>query len=401
MGAGEVDNGRVEHSGTGWAASGLAWLTGFADGPPDDSRAAVLTRAEAVAAQLTTGLGVRVDAAEALAGRAALLGLHRAGRISAGGATRLLAAADGWCALTLSRPDDLAALPALLEADDLTADPWVALADWAVQRSSADVVDRAVLLDIPVARLAETTPEPPRVLAAGPRAGSRSATGLLVADLTSMWAGPLCGQILAGAGATVVKVESPHRPDGTRSGHPDFYDWINHGKLSYAVDFDRDAPRLRALLCAADIVIEGSRPGALSRRGLDPQTVPGPPGRVWLRITGHGSDSGRTAFGDDAAVAGGLVATGPVFCGDAIADPLTGLESALALADSLARGGGEVIEVAMSRVAATYAALPAEPVAAGEVLPPQRPAAVPRAARLGADNAHVDHIVAHISSLPC
>ena len=391
----------MEHSGTGWAASGLAWLTGFADGPPDDSRAAVLTRAEAVAAQLTTGLGVRVDAVEALTGRAALLGLHRGGRISAGGATRLLPSADGWCALTLSRPDDLAAVPALVEADDLTAEPWPAVANWAVRRSSADIVDRAALLDIPVARLGETTPEPPRVVAAGPRAESRSPAGLLVADLTSMWAGPLCGQILVNAGAAVVKVESPHRPDGTRSGHPDFYDWINHGKLSYAVDFDRDVQRLRALLGAADIVIEGSRPGALARRGLDPQAVPGPPGRVWLRISGHGGDSVRAAFGDDAAVAGGLVAMGPAFCGDAIADPLTGLESALALMDSLSRGGGEVIEVAMSRVAATYAALPSEPVAAGAVLPPQRPAPVPRAAQLGADNAHVDHIVSQTSSLPC
>ncbi|WP_167107782.1 CoA transferase [Mycobacterium sp. DL592] len=391
----------MDHSATGWAASGLAWLTGFADGPTDDSRAAVLTRAEAVAAQLTAGFGVHVDAVEALTGRAALLGLHRGGRISAGGATRLLPSADGWCALTLSRPDDLAAVPALVEADDLSADPWTVVADWAARRSSADVVDRAVLLDIPVARLGETTPEPPRVLAAGPRSGSRSAAGLLVADLTSMWAGPLCGQFLVGAGATVVKVESPHRPDGTRSGHPDFYDWINHGKLSYAVDFDRDVPRLRVLLGAADIVIEGSRPGALARRGLDPQTVPGPPGRVWLRISGHGGNSGRAAFGDDAAVAGGLVATGPVFCGDAIADPLTGLESARALMDSLSRGGGEVIEVAMSRVAATYAALPAEPVTAGAVLPPQRPAPVPRAARLGADNAHVDHIVSQTGSLPC
>lgn len=384
MGSAEVDNERVDDSETRWAA--------------------VLTRAEAVAARLTAGLGLPVDAVAALTGRAALLGLHRAGRISAGGATRLLATADGWCALTLSRPDDLAAVPALVEADDLAADPWAAVTGWAAERSSADVVERAVLLDLPVARLAETAPEPPRVLAAGPRDGARSVAGLLVADLTSMWAGPLCGQILASAGATVVKVESPHRPDGTRGGDPAFYDWINHGKLSYAVDFDRDAPRLRALLSAADVVIEGSRPGALARRGLDPQTVPGPPGRVWLRLTGHGGDCGRVAFGDDAAVAGGLVAmtaAGPVFCGDAIADPLTGLESALALTDSLARGGGEVIDVAMSRVAASYAALAPERVAAGEIVAPRRPAPVPRAARLGEDNAHVDEIVAHTTSLPC
>ena len=79
-----------------------------------------------------------------------------------------------------------------------------------------------------------------------------------------MWAGPLCGQLLARAGAVVVKVESPARPDGTRGGDPGFFDWMNSGKLCYSVDFDRERDRLAALLAAADVVIEGSRPAALS-----------------------------------------------------------------------------------------------------------------------------------------
>ena len=81
----------------------------------------------------------------------------------------------------------------------------------------------------------------------------------------------------------------------------------------------------------------------------------------------------RPAFGDDAAVAGGLVgaaAGGPVFCGDAIADPLTGLEAALAVAESLGRGGGELIDVSMAAVAATYAALPTVASAAEHPAPP-------------------------------
>ena len=52
------------------------------------------------------------DAAELLTGRAALLGLTPRGRVSAGGATHLLPSADGWCALTLSRADDVDAVPA-------------------------------------------------------------------------------------------------------------------------------------------------------------------------------------------------------------------------------------------------------------------------------------------------
>ncbi|MCV7216560.1 CoA transferase [Mycobacterium crocinum] len=357
----------------------------------------VLSRAQAVAGELTDLLGVQVDADAVVAGRAALLGLHPQGRISAGGATRLMPTRDGWWALTLSRADDIEAVPALIEADAVPTDPWPAVKEWAATRGGEDVVERAALLGLPAARLGETAPAAPIVRRSGRRTEARPATGLLVADLSSMWAGPLCGQLLAAAGATVVKVESPARPDGTRTGDQRFYDWMNHGKLSYTVDFDSN--RIAALLAVADVVIEGSRPGVLARRGLSPETLVGPDGRIWLRITGHGPDSPRVAFGDDAAVAGGLVDTspsGPVFRGDAIADPLTGLEAALAVAHSLQRGGGETIEVAMAAVAATYAALPAEtPIPSS---PPQITAA---ASALGADNATVEALVQQRSSVAC
>ncbi len=77
---------------------------------------------------------------------------------------------------------------------------------------------------------------------------------------------------MAQAGATVVKVESRARPDGTRAGPVAFFDWMNSKKLSYAVDFDSPEP-LRTLLAAADVVIESSRPAALTRRGLGPHDV--------------------------------------------------------------------------------------------------------------------------------
>jgi len=371
-----------------WAAGGLAALTGHADGPPDFGRAAVLAAAT----------DARPDAGLLLTGRAGLLGLTRRGTVSAGGATRLLPAADGWIALTLSRPDDLDAVPALLRRDGLGADPWPALTGWAATRPAAEIVERAVLLDLPVAALGETAPAAPRVHRLGPSAAPRSPAGLLVADLTSMWAGPLCGRLLADAGATVVKVESPRRPDGTRAGDRRFFDWINTGKLSYAADFDVDADRLRALIGAADVVLEGSRPAALTRRGLGPGDVAGPPGRVWLRVTGHGAESGRVAFGDDAAVAGGLVGAGggtPVFCGDAIADPLTGVAAAAAVIESLARGGGELIELSMAAVAANYAALPViSPGHPPQARPPVAPPPSAPAAALGADTAAVDRLVA-------
>jgi hypothetical protein len=366
--------------------------------------ATVLVEARRVAADIATLLGVEADAATILTGRAAVMNLARPGRISAGGATRLLRTVDGWCAVALPRDDDVATLPALMEVDAVNGDPWTALLHWAATRSTAEVVARAQLLDIAVAALGEAAAEPPTVRRCGTSAGPRRADGLLVADLSSLWAGPLCGQLLARAGAVVVKVESPNRPDGTRRGEPAFFDWMNAGKLSYCVNFDSDGDALRRLLDVADIVIEGSRPAALRRRRLSTEDLPGKPGRIWLRITGYRDQPDRPAFGDDAAVAGGLVgatADGPVFCGDAIADPLSGLEGARAVGESLRRGGGEVIEVSMAQVAARYAALPQSPDSDAPAESPTLPSAAPPASPLGADNAAVELIVSERLRAPC
>lgn len=331
------------------------------------------------------------DATQLLTGRAALLGIAPQGRVSAGGATRLFPASDGWCALTLSRPDDVAAVPALVEAD--VPDPWPAVEAWALSRTTDEVVERGCLLGLPMAALGEAEPAEPRVLGCGTASQARDVAGLLVVDLTSMWAGPLCGRLLADAGATVVKVESPDRADGTRAGSPEFFDWMNHGKLCYAVSFE-DTERLRAILSVADVVLEGSRPSALARRGLGPHDVAPRPGRVWLRVTGYGTagdNADRVAFGDDAAVAGALVHWHdgePRFLGDAIADPLTGVAAAHAVDEAVGRGGGVLIEVAMAAVAANHAARPLIDVA------PVSPPPVPAAAALGGDNAAVDALVA-------
>ncbi len=392
-----------------WGSSGLAYLTGLPDGPPDFSRASVLAHAEQVAAAVGNYTGVAIDAATLLTGRAGLLGLTRGGRVSAGGATRLLRARDGWCAVTLSRPDDVAAVPALLHADEVPDDPWPMLQHWTATRLVSAITERASLLDIPAAALGEAIAVPPRIRQIGSRVSVPGLAGLLVADLSSMWAGPLCGQLLARAGATVVKIESPRRPDGTRAGNRGFFDWINGEKLSYCLDFDSQADDLRELLAVADIVIEASRPPALARRRLGPDHVAPRAGRIWLRINGYDEDSGRPAFGDDAAVAGGLVGVGsgagfegPVFCGDAIADPLTGLEATLALAESLSRGGGELIEVSLAAVAATYAALPTGASVSGHPAPPpQAPPSTTSAAALGADNDAMRRLVAERRCLSC
>ncbi len=364
--------------------------------------AAVLSRAGRVANDFRALTGADVDAEVLIAGRAVLLGQTPRDRISAGKATHLMPSRDGWCALTLARADDVDAVPALLGVDTVARDPWPAVHRWVAQRDGAEVTDRARLLGLPVAALGEASPEPPRVRPYGAVTSARGVAGLLVADLSAMWAGPLCGQLLARAGATVVKVESASRPDGARAGPPEFFDWMNSGKLSYRVDFHEPAG-LRRLLAAADVVIESSRTAALARRGLGPADIGPHDGRVWLRVTGHGTEGGRAnwvAFGDDAAVSGGLVRGSdgaPSFCGDAIADPLTGLEAAAAVARSLTSGGGQLIEMSMSAVAATYAQLPRT----DEIQSTAVPQPSPQASALGADNAVVDHMITQKRLAPC
>lgn len=352
----------------------------------------VLSHTRTVAAAIERRIGslggraVSVDADEIVTGRAALLGLPPPSRVSSGGASRLLPAPDGWCAFTLSRTEDFDALPALLESPDVADDPWEYLADGVAGRSATEIVARARLLDMPAAVLGEIPAGDPKVVRHN-APSPRLITDLLVADMSSMWAGPLCGRLLAAAGATVVKVEMPNRPDGTRAGHRGFFDWMNAEKLCYSGDFEQ-------LLRAADVVIEGSRPSALARHGLAADQVPARPGRIWLRLSGYGSHHPeRVAFGDDAAVAGGLVmpgADGPAFCGDAIADPLTGLGATAAVLDALASGGGVVIDVSMAAVAAAYAALPDTGVTDCES---RLPVIKERTHELGADNARVREMI--------
>jgi hypothetical protein len=423
-----------------WAASGGMALTGHASGLPVLSPApafALLSRvADALgAATAEAGTAVVANPAELLTGRAALAGFTRHGRVSAGGSSRLLRAADGWCAVTLSRADDVDAVPAvlgMLGADVpgvASADgAWAALTEVAAGRAGEALAEAAQLLGVPAAALpAATLPAgdgvwPPWRVSRVAAPARSWLSGALVVDLSSMWAGPLCARLLGLAGARVVKVESAGRPDGARAGNTAFFDWLHAGHQSVAIDFGARSGRaaLGALLAAADVVIEASRPRALAHLGLAPEQLSHREGQVWLSITGYGrAEPALVAFGDDAAVAGGLVGWtegSPVFCADAIADPLTGVCGALAVTRSVAEGGGQLIDLPMRAVAAAFAAPSDVPACPGPhsvtgtpadavvhcgalglsqpVLPPRRLMPTGRAAGLGADTTAV------LSALP-
>ena len=325
-----------------WARSGVVALTGRPDGPPLVPPGRAASVAGELAAEFAALTGVRVNGPRLLSERAAFTGHRRRGPVSVGGACRLLPTADGWAAVSCARPDDPALLGALV-SQDVGDDPWPALTRWLAEHTGAELAERAALLGVAAAPVSRWTAVPAMV-APVPAAAPRPLAGALVADFSALWAGPLCAHLLGLAGARVVKVETPWRPDGARLGDAAFYDLLHAGHRSVALDPGTSAGReaMAALADAADVVIEASRPRALARFGLDANAAAAN-GTTWVSITAYGRAVDRVGFGDDVAAGSGLVAVDagghPLFCGDAIADPLTGLTAAVLAARAHAGAG--------------------------------------------------------------
>ncbi|SFF51014.1 CoA-transferase family III [Fontimonas thermophila] len=404
-----------------WARSGLMALTGRADGPPVLCPVAIPTCADGALAALASlapdGALAGLRGAALLVERAAIAGYTRHGAIAPGGGCRLLPTRDGWLALNLARTDDWSLLPAWLETE--VATDWESLAAAVRTRTLHDAIERGRLLGLAVAPVVPPwrRPQPwfQRMVPGGTGRKPRGRRPRVV-DLSSLWAGPLATHLLQHCGAEVIKVESLTRPDGARGGPPAFFDLLNAGKHSVALDFGsaRDRARLRTLLEHADIVIEASRPRALRQLGIDAEAlVRERPHLSWISLTGYGRSEPAAqwiAYGDDAATAAGLVwlmqqTTGePLFVGDAIADPLSGMHAALAAWAGWCAGGAGLLSIALVDVVRRVVRFAAPPSAAGWRERAQRwrgriagePVRAPQARRptaaarpLGADTAHV------------
>ncbi|NQX89269.1 MAG: CoA transferase [Halioglobus sp.] len=344
-----------------WAESGAQYLTGETFGPTLPSPALLATAARGTWLALST-LGDRTldpsfPAHQLLGERAAILGLQRQGAVSPGGACHLLHCADGQIALNLPREEDWRLLPAWLECEV----PNLEAATHAVRhRPSAELVARARWLGLAAARhqsLPHTDGWHQSTRLSVPRPSPRRPP--LVVDLSTIWAGPLCAAVLGELGARVIKVESTSRPDGARGGPPAFFDLLNGSKSSVALDLDtpRGRNQLRQLCQRADIVVESARPRGLEQMGIQAANiVRGGSGITWLSITGYGRAQPMghwIAYGDDAGVAAGLTTLlqhtsgQAVFCGDAVADPLTGLHGALLGWLAWHRGGGLLLDITL------------------------------------------------------
>lgn len=285
--------------------------------------------------------------------RAAVAGLTRRGPRSPGGAFTTMNTQDGWFGLSMPRDTDLALVPALLE-QPLVAEPWDAVRRWARGQPTDELVRRARLLGLACAgEPGPAPPERPGVLRTPGGSRHEVTERPLVVDLTSLWAGPLCAHLLGLGGADVIKVES-RRLDGARRGPRGFFDLLHAGHRMVTFDFDeaRDRAALARLIARADLVLESSRPRALQHLGLEAEQFV-QAGTSWLSITAHGRDSNTIGFGDDVAADAGLHLRDDADvlpCGDALADPLTGVVAAAAAAETLAGARAALMDVSMFHV---------------------------------------------------
>ncbi len=206
--------------------------------------------------------------------------------------------------------------------------------------------------------------------------------GIRVLDMTRLLPGPYATQLLADAGADVVKVEDTGAGDYAREMPPlretgddsvgAIFDAVNRGKRSVALDLKsrEGLAAFRALANDADAVVESFRPGVVDRLGVgyeDLREVN--PGIVYCSLTGYGNEGPEAVrVGHDLNYIGraGLLDmtredpdSAPVTPGYQVADLAGGLFTAFAvlgglLSRELGDGTGEYVDVAMADVVLSF-----------------------------------------------
>ncbi|MFD1587325.1 CaiB/BaiF CoA transferase family protein [Halorientalis brevis] len=203
--------------------------------------------------------------------------------------------------------------------------------------------------------------------------------GIRVLDLSRLLPGPYATQLLADAGAEVIKIEDTDAGDYARlmppytdDGVGAIFDAINRGKQSVALDLKSDEGREAFLRLAetADVVFEQFRPGVVDRLGVDYDSVrERNEDVVYCSLSGFGQ-TGPYAdrVGHDlnyVGMAGLLDLTRededsqPQIPGYPIGDMAGGLFAAFSivgalLSRELGNTGGEYVDVAMTDVVASF-----------------------------------------------
>ena len=113
-------------------------------------------------------------------------------------------------------------------------------------------------------------------------------TGLKVVELAGVGPAPHAAMILSDLGADVLRIERPSGGLDVLDGQPDA---LLRGRRFVTVDLKSEQGRRTALslIAAADVVIEGYRPGVTERLGLGPiDCEQVNPRLVYARMTGWG-----------------------------------------------------------------------------------------------------------------
>ncbi|PIF28840.1 crotonobetainyl-CoA:carnitine CoA-transferase CaiB-like acyl-CoA transferase [Acidovorax sp. 56] len=194
--------------------------------------------------------------------------------------------------------------------------------------------------------------------------------GVRVLDLSRVFAGPLCAQVLADFGAEVIKVEHPGRGDDTRDWgmrigktETTYYNSMNRNKRSITLDL-QTAEGLKIvhdLLPQFDVVVHNFKTGGAEKLGLGyAQLKAIKPDLIYCAVAGYDS-SGPEAKrpGYDLVIQGeaGLMALNgeasqpPLKFGVAVVDLMTGMYAAQAVLAAMFRrertGKGRLIEMAL------------------------------------------------------
>jgi alpha-methylacyl-CoA racemase len=138
-------------------------------------------------------------------------------------------------------------------------------------------------------------------------------SGLRVIELAGIGPGPHACMLLADLGAEVLRVDRPGGPV-IRVGGPDV---LARGRRSVVVDLKNPqaAEVVLRLVSAADVLVEGNRPGVAERLGVGPDTcLERNPRLVYARMTGWGQEGPWSSYvGHDinyAGMTGALAAVG-------------------------------------------------------------------------------------------
>ena len=194
--------------------------------------------------------------------------------------------------------------------------------------------------------------------------------GVRVLDLSRVFAGPMCGMVLADFGAEVIKVEHPGRGDDTRDWglrigktETTYFNSMNRNKRSVTVDLQtpEGIELIHGLLAQCDVVIQNFKTGGADKLGLGyAQLKAIKPDLIYCSVAGYNS-SGPEAKrpGYDLVIQGeaGLMAINgeagqdPLKFGVAVVDLMTGMYAAQAILAALFRrertGKGRQIDMAL------------------------------------------------------